>query len=75
VTDATPEALRKRAPATDTKVMHHDPAPVVAAQALIAQGVDDHAIADYLCRTWPLDLVDANAAVVAAHTLSRRDHS
>jgi hypothetical protein len=55
--------------------MHHDPAPVVAAQALIAQGVDDHAIADYLRRTWPLDLVDANAAVVAAHTLSRRAHS
>jgi hypothetical protein len=54
--------------------MQRDAAPVVAAQALLAQGVDDNEVIDYVLRTWPLDPIDACAAVAAAHTMSRRTH-
>jgi len=54
--------------------MHRDAAPVVAAQALLAHGMADDAITDYLCRAWPLDPIDAVAAVEAARTLNRHDH-
>jgi hypothetical protein len=44
---------------------------VVAAQALLAHGMSDADVLVYVQRTWRLDLVDARAAVTAAHIVSR----
>ena len=55
--------------------MNHDVAPVLAAQALLAHGMDDHLIVAYLRRTWKLDTSDGDAALAAAHVLERREHA
>jgi hypothetical protein len=54
--------------------VHHDAAPVIAAQALLANGADIDTVAGYLQRTWRLDLADSHAAVAAAQTLAGHDH-
>lgn len=52
--------------------MDRDIAPVIAAQALLAHGMQDRLVLDYVRRTWTLDPVDAGAAVRAAHILVER---
>ena len=52
--------------------MTRNPAPVIAAQALLAYGLNDASVVTYVGQTWQLDRVDARAAVDAAHTLSGR---
>ena len=54
--------------------MHRGSASVIAAQALIAHGIDNETIAAYVQQTWCLDQTDACAAVAAAHTLAGEDH-
>ncbi|MGO9876597.1 MAG: hypothetical protein ACLPVY_22715 [Acidimicrobiia bacterium] len=54
--------------------MNRDAAPVVAAQALLAHGMNDGAAIAYVQRAWRLDPVDARAAVAAAHTLAGQHH-
>ena len=54
--------------------MHRDAAPVIAAQALLAHGVQDELVLAYVQRTWRLDSTDAHAAVDAANTLAGHDH-
>jgi hypothetical protein len=44
-------------------------APVIVARSLVEHGVSDDMIAAHLQRTWRLDLLDAAAAVRAAHVL------
>lgn len=58
----------------DTKCVNRDVAPVIAAQALLAHGIDDDVIVAYLRRTWHLDDIDAQAALAAARLLVRRRH-
>ena len=50
-------------------------APLIAAEALLHHGLSDEAVVAYLARTWPLDAVDCQAAVNAAHILLRREHA
>ena len=57
----------------DADCVNRDVAPVVAAQALLANGTDDHATLAYLKRTWWLDDIDAEAALATAHVLVRRE--
>jgi hypothetical protein len=54
--------------------MSHRVAPVIAAQALLAHGVDEAAVFAYVQRTWRLDPADARAAIAAANTLAGHDH-
>ena len=54
--------------------MHHDAAPVIAAQVLLANGTDSDTVVGHLQHTWQLDLADAHAAVAAAQTLSGYEH-
>jgi len=51
--------------------VRHDVAPVIAAQALVAHGMNDIAVIAYVRRTWRLDADDAWAA---AHTLAGDEH-
>ncbi len=53
--------------------MNHDVAPVVAAQALLAHGLDDEAVLTYVRRTWKLDPHDAQAAIAAARVILRSE--
>jgi hypothetical protein len=53
--------------------VHRDVAPVIAAQALLAQGTSDDAVVAYVRSRWRLDPADARAAVAAAHTLLGHD--
>jgi hypothetical protein len=66
---------RRRDTSTDALIrrsdgVHHDAAPVLAAQALLARGMDDDTVQAYVQRTWKLDPLDARAAVSAAHVIA-----
>jgi hypothetical protein len=49
-------------------------APVIAAGALLAHGMHDDVVLAYVQRTWKLHLIDARAAVAAAHTIAGDRH-
>jgi hypothetical protein len=51
----------------------HDSASVTAARAQLDHGMRDGAAVAYVQYVWRLDLLDARAAVSAAHVLDRRD--
>ncbi len=51
-----------------------DPAPVIAAEALLAHGMDADVVVAYLRKTRHLKHSDANAALAAAQELSRPEH-
>jgi len=55
-------------------VRGRDRAPVIAAGALLAHGMDADVIVAYLRKTWHLNDVNANAALAAAQVLARREH-
>jgi hypothetical protein len=54
--------------------VNNDTAPVLAAQALLAHGMNDTAVLAYVQRAWRLNPIDARAAVAAAHTLAGHHH-
>jgi hypothetical protein len=60
--------------AADAESVNRDVAPVIAAQALLAHGMDDDAILAYITRTWRLSDADARSALAAAGVLVSRGH-
>ena len=52
--------------------MYRNATPVVAAEALLARGVDDLTVVACVQHIWNLDLIEAQAAVAAAATLAGR---
>ena len=56
----------------DLRLVTRDAAPVIAAQALLAHGVDGDVIRSYVQQSWRLDDVDALSAIAAARVLARR---
>jgi len=72
-----PPARRVTSPASFRRrptVVHRNAAPVVAAQALLANGMSDDTAVAYVQGAWRLHPIDARAAVAAAHTLAGDHH-
>ena len=57
----------------DAVGVNRDVAPVIAAEALLAHGMEGDVIVAYLRKTWNLDDIDAAAALAAARVLRRRE--
>ena len=51
--------------------MKQNLAPMFAARVMLRDRVDDETVVDELRSTFGLDLIDARAAVAAAHVLAR----
>ena len=52
--------------------MGRNVSPVIVAHVLLTLNAPDDVASEYVVSRWPLNEVDANAAVAAAHVLLRR---